>query len=76
MTDLRLEPVEIIGRDDLAYVWGRYSFVMLPPNAPALPDSGKYIEIWRKQPDGSWKLFRDTFNSDAPPAPAPARTTR
>jgi len=36
MTDLRLEPVEIIGRDDLAYVWGRYSFVMLPPNARAL----------------------------------------
>ena len=76
--DLRLSPVEIVGRDDLAYVWGRYSLVIAPPNAVAMPDSGKYIEIWRKQSDGSWKVFRDTYNSDIPLAPAatPARQAR
>ena len=64
--DLRIEPIEIGGRGDLAYVRGRYSFVMTISNQPEQPDSGKYIEIWRKQSDGSWKLFRDTFNSDVP----------
>jgi ketosteroid isomerase-like protein len=41
-----------------------------------MPDSGKYIEIWRKQSDGTWKLVRDIFNSDLPlptPTPVPAQ---
>lgn len=70
MKELRLDPVEIEGRGDLAYVRGRYTLVMTPPNQPEQPDSGKYIEIWRKQSDGSWKIHRDTFNSDRPLAPA------
>lgn len=66
------DAVEVDGRGDLAYVRGRYSMVMALPSQPELSESGKYIEIWRKQPDGSWKLFRDIFNADAPPAPAAA----
>jgi uncharacterized protein (TIGR02246 family) len=38
-------------------------------------DSGKYLAVYRRI-DGKWKLIRDTWNSDAPPAaaaaPAPA----
>jgi len=26
---------------------------------------GKYLTIFRRQPDGSWKIFRDCFNLDA-----------
>lgn len=74
--DLRIEPTEVVGRGDLAFARGRYSMVIMVPNQPEQPDSGKYIEIWRRQSDGSWKLFRDIFNSDvplpAPPPPAPA----
>ena len=72
MRDLTIEPQEIEGRGDLAYARGRYSLVLTIPNQPEQPDTGKYLEIWRKQADGSWKLFRDTFNSDVPlAAPAP-----
>ncbi len=28
---------------------------------------GKYLTVLRKQTDGSWKIFRDIFNSNAPP---------
>ena len=28
-------------------------------------DKGKYIVLWKKE-DGTWKLFRDCFNSDLP----------
>ena len=71
--DLKLEMVDIIGRDDLAVVRGRYSLVMVIPGSPPAADSGKYIEVWRKQADASWKIYRDIFNSDLPlPAPAPA----
>lgn len=29
--------------------------------------NGKYLTILKKQPDGSWKIFRDIFNSNVPP---------
>ena len=73
LKDLRIQPTEVVGRGDLAFARGRYSFTVAVPQQPEQPDSGKYIEIWRKQPDGSWRLFRDIFNSDIPlPAPVPA----
>ena len=67
--DLRVEPIEIEGRGDLAYVRGRYSIVVTPPGAPEQRDSGKYLEIWRKQADGTWKMTRDISTSDLPAAP-------
>ncbi|MBI4625732.1 MAG: DUF4440 domain-containing protein [Verrucomicrobia bacterium] len=73
--DLWIEPLEIHGRGDLAYVRGRYAFVGLPPNQPEQRDTGKYAEIWRKQPNGAWKLDRDIFNSDHPISVPPSQGT-
>jgi ketosteroid isomerase-like protein len=28
----------------------------------------RFITIWRKQPDGSWKFYRDIWNTNAPPS--------
>jgi ketosteroid isomerase-like protein len=30
--------------------------------------TGKFLRIYRRQPDGSWRMIRDMFNSDQPPA--------
>jgi len=35
-------------------------------------DKGKYVTVYRKQPDGKWKVVADIFNSDLP-APAPPK---
>jgi ketosteroid isomerase-like protein len=29
-------------------------------------DSGKFIEVWARQPDGSWLIADDIFNSNLP----------
>ena len=74
--DFTLRPVDVDGRGDLAYIYGKYSWVIMVPGQPELPDSGKYIEVWRKQGDGTWKILRDVFNSDVPlatPAPTPVK---
>lgn len=64
---------EIEGTAEMAYARGTYSMTLTPPGAAPIPDSGKFVGIWRKQADGSWKMTRDIFNSDLPlPAPAPA----
>lgn len=72
-TDFTLQQVEVDGRADLAYVRGTYAMTIAVPGAPApVQDRGKYIEIWRKQADGTWKIARDMFNSDLPAAaPSP-----
>jgi ketosteroid isomerase-like protein len=67
VTQFALEIGEIDGREDLAYVRGRYSMTLHPDGAPGpVDDVGKYIEIRKKQPDGSWLMAADIFNSDTP----------
>ena len=29
-------------------------------------DTGKILEVWKKQPDGQWKCIVDAYNSDIP----------
>jgi len=56
----------IEGRGDLAYNQGRYRFSAVPKakGAPGVADEGKFIEILRKQPDGSWKYVLDMYSSN------------
>ncbi len=61
-----LNPVEIDGRGDLAFVRGTYSLTLEIEGMEPTPDTGKYIEIRRKQADGSGVLAADIFNSDSP----------
>jgi uncharacterized protein (TIGR02246 family) len=52
-----------------AIVTGTYQMTFLPKTkgAKAVTDVGKYVEVWEKQADGSWKMIRDIFNSDGAP---------
>jgi ketosteroid isomerase-like protein len=35
-----------------------------------MTDKGKYLEVWKKQADGTWKCVVDMFNTDLPAPPA------
>ncbi|MGO8791916.1 MAG: YybH family protein [Terriglobia bacterium] len=66
--------LEIDGQGNLAYDHGTYSMSVYPAGATAFEDHGKYLTLWRKQPDGAWKISRSIYNSDlAPPAPEKAK---
>lgn len=64
VTAFELENIEIDGRGDLAYVRGTFMLTIAPEGMDPITDTAKFIEIRRKQPDGSWLLSRDVFNSD------------
>ena len=67
VTEVALPIVEIDGRGDIAYVRGTYKLTLVIEGAPEpITDTGKNLAIWRRQPDGSWKMAVDTFNSDVP----------
>lgn len=52
---------------DMAYSQGTYSMTMTDPKTKKpVTDKGKFMTVYAKQPDGSWKAVADTYNSDAP----------
>lgn len=57
---------------DLAYEYGTYRGVF-----GGVEDKGKYLTVWRKQPDGKWMIVADIFNTDLPlPTPPPAEPAK
>ena len=48
---------------DLAYEVGTYS-----GKFGGMEDKGKYVTVWKRQPDGTWKIAADIFNTDLPPS--------
>jgi uncharacterized protein (TIGR02246 family) len=73
ITAFKADNVKVDGREDLAYVLGTYTMTIVPPGAPGpVNNSGKYVEVRRKQSDGRWLVAVDIFNSDLP-APRPAK---
>ena len=63
--------VEVAKAGDLAYVSGTYEQLMTDASGNQAKDRGKYVEIFKKQTDGTWKVIVDIWNSDLP-APAPS----
>jgi ketosteroid isomerase-like protein len=52
---------------ELGYTSGAYEMAFSDPSGKTIQDKGKYVTVWKKQADGSWKVLLDIFNSDAPP---------
>ena len=59
--------VEVANSNDLGYALGFYTI----DNPPS--DKGTFVDIWKKQTDGSWKTMVAVIKSDMPSAPPPAR---
>ena len=51
----------MIEAGDMAYHWGTYSL-----ESGEVSDTGKVVEIFDRQADGSWKIRLSIFNSDHP----------
>ncbi|HEY7567788.1 MAG TPA: nuclear transport factor 2 family protein [Gemmatimonadaceae bacterium] len=66
----------LLSSGDLAVETGWYYFKGKMFGQPAV-DSGRYINVWQRQPDGSWKIVRDMANSMLPmPGVQDAGTTK
>jgi ketosteroid isomerase-like protein len=68
---------EVVGLGDLAYVRGTYSIDLVLPDKTTAHDQGTYLEIHRKQADGTWPYSRLSWHSSQPaPATAPAEAKK
>ena len=56
--------VEVSG--DLGFARGTYSFAATPKEGgEQVQFGGKYLTIFKRQADGSWKIYRDCFNPNS-----------
>ena len=62
---LRWEPIEAVvsASGDLGYTLGRWKSTSISPEGKTVSGQGKYLTIWKKQKDGSWKAAVDVGNT-------------
>lgn len=63
--------VEVSKAGDYGYTQGTYTMTTTDPKTKKpMVEKGKYVTVYKKQADGSWKAVADINNADAPAAPA------
>jgi ketosteroid isomerase-like protein len=60
------DKVGIARSGDLGYTSGTYIWSFRDTSGKLVSDKGKYLTVWKKQADRSWKVLFDMFNSDLP----------
>ncbi len=64
-------PLETVIDGNLAYQRGSFTVVATPKaGGTARNVAGSFLRIYRRQPDGSWRMTRDMFNTGPPDSPA------
>lgn len=60
------DAAEVGSGGDLGYTIGSYEMKMDSPDGP-ITINGKYMTVWKKQSDGTWRVTADMFNANGPP---------
>jgi ketosteroid isomerase-like protein len=65
--------VDVSRGGDFGYSSGTYEYTFKDAKGKPVIDRGKYLTVWKKQPDGNWKAVADIYNSDLPVTPPPSK---
>ena len=68
MKDIAFTTIEVGGSGDTAYEIGKTKVRIQPEGQAAILDSTKYLVIWKRQADGTWKVHVDIWNFSVPMA--------
>jgi uncharacterized protein (TIGR02246 family) len=71
--DVRITTDDVMLGGDLAVESGTYETTLQPRGGAEIKDKGKYVVVWKRQTDGSWKIIREANNSDLPVSAPPKR---
>jgi ketosteroid isomerase-like protein len=52
---------------DMGYTAGTYRITRNDPAGRPSTETGKYVEVWKKDSGGDWKVVQFIFNADAAP---------
>lgn len=63
-TDVTLATDDVMASGDLAVQTGHYAWTYTPKGGKPTSDVGKFVTVWQRQTDGSYRIVRDIANSD------------
>lgn len=63
----QLTSLEIARAGDMAYTTGTYLSDLIGEDGKPVKEPGKWLTVWKRQPDGAWRITVDTYNTDVPP---------
>jgi len=68
-TSLTWTPVraDMAASGDLGFTYGNYVFKSKNKEGQIVTNYGKYVSVWKKRSDGSWKVVVDMGNSSPEP---------
>lgn len=66
VTEFTLSSSEIEGSGNIAFARGVWSFKGTVNDTLEVSDNGKFLVVYKKQADNSWKTYREIWNSDQP----------
>jgi ketosteroid isomerase-like protein len=64
--DVTLDTTLVGMSGEMAYGIGQYSFTLPSASGERTHERGKYLVVYRRQAEGSWKVAADMFSSDQP----------
>jgi len=51
---------------DMGFTWGHYEGLSMDRDKTPVVTTGRYMTVWKKQSDGSWKVELDASNQEPP----------
>jgi ketosteroid isomerase-like protein len=61
----KTQHAEVAKSGEMGFTTGPYELTVNGPDGKPVVEKGKYLCIWKKGKDGSWKATHDMWNSDA-----------
>lgn len=62
VSDFKIEAQELQIYDSVAYELATYTETLTPRVGPASPVRGRYLIVWRRDPDRQWRVDRNMFH--------------
>jgi ketosteroid isomerase-like protein len=62
------EGAQVAASGELGYTWGTYEY-RAGEGAFAAVEYGKYLSVWRREPDGRWRVVAEMSNRSPVPGP-------
>ena len=59
--------IDVSSSGDMAFSMGSYVATMMGEDGNLATEPGKWLSVWKRQVDGSWRIVADTYNTDIPP---------
>ncbi len=69
----KTDRVEVSRAGDIAYSFGTNECTYTNTTGKVITIHGKFLSIWKKQPDGKWKVIADMNQFDSPATPPPSQ---